>query len=843
MIRDLSNTNLLHYRIVSKIGAGGMGEVYLAQDTKLDRKVALKILPADVASNRDRMDRFIREAKSAAALSHPNIAQIFEIGEVEGTHFIAMEFVEGVTLREKIHRERTALSKLLRYLQHVAEGLAKAHTAGIVHRDLKPDNIMITRDGHAKILDFGLAKLIEPRLTEAIEGENSGDAATAIMQQQSTPGVIMGTIGYMSPEQAQGKTNEIDQRSDIFSFGCILFEAATGHKPFDGDSLVKSLHRVIYEPASLIKDFNSSAPADLQRIIRRCLAKDPDERYQSIKEVAIELKDLRRELETGADSNTTPPPPVSSERALSTATVSLRSVTEATTSQSASLPTVSSAEYLVQGLKRHKLVVAIGLVILIGAAGVFAYYLHARNSEVAVESIAVLPFDNSGSDQDTEYLADGLTESVIYRLSQLPNLKVSPRSAVFHYKGKETDPLRIGHELGVNAVLSGRITQRGDSLTVSAELVDVRYNKLLWGERYDRKTSDLMATQREMTSEIVEKLRLQVAGNEKALTKHYTESNEAYQLYWKGRFYWGKRTEEGLKKGIEYFNQAVEKDPNFALAYTGTADCYSLLGIYGYLAPATAYGRAKDAASKALQLDDSLAEAHTSMAYVLFFYDWNWQGAEKEFKRAIELNPKYATAHHWYSLLLSGMGRHDEAIKETRIAQELDPLSLIVNAAAARALTFARKYDEAIAQSQKNMELDRTFFYELTTLGISYSSVGKYDQAIQMYQEALKQAPDNVDSLGRLGGCYAKAGRRNEAERVLKQLQEMSSRRYVPQAYFAQIYGNLGDLDQAFKWLEKAYDDKNSWLPMLQVDDDMFASLRADPRYNEMVQRVGLSEK
>src|SRR5258706_1457546 len=310
-----ADSSISHYRIVSKMGAGGMGEVYLARDTRLDRKVALKILPAEVASNRDRMDRFVREAKSAAALSHPNIAQIFEIGEHEGTHFIAMEFVEGVTLREKIHRERTELRKLLRYLQHVAEGLAKAHAAGIVHRDLKPDNIMITRDGHAKILDFGLAKLIEARLTEAVEGESFGDAATAIMQQHSTPGVIMGTVGYMSPEQAQGKTKEIDQRSDIFSFGCILFEAATGKKPFEGESVIKSLHMVVYEPAPPITDFNSSAPAELQRIVRRCLEKDADDRYQGIQEVAIELKHLRRELEMGGDFDTTVPSPVSNQTA------------------------------------------------------------------------------------------------------------------------------------------------------------------------------------------------------------------------------------------------------------------------------------------------------------------------------------------------------------------------------------------------------------------------------------------------------------------------------------------------------------------------------------------------
>src|SRR3989441_1292726 len=446
-----------------------MGEVYLAQDTKLDRRVALKILPADVASNRDRMDRFVREAKSAAALSHPNIAQIFEIGEHDGTHFIAMEFVEGVTLREKIHRERTELRKLLRYLQHAAEGLAKAHAAGIVHRDLKPDNIMITRDGHTKILDFGLAKLIEPQLTEANASDNREEIATAILQQHSTPGVIMGTVGYMSPEQARGKTNEIDQRSDIFSFGCILFEAATSKKPFDGDSVVKSLHSLIYEPAPQIKDLNPAAPADLQRIVRRCLAKDREERYQTIKDVAIELKELRRELESGADFDTTVPPPSSAATALSADGGS----THSTAARSGSiLPTVSSAEYLLTGIRKHKLssgaALAILLVLISGAGyWFFKYRDSADGGTEAIKSIAVLPFQNKSTDADTDYLSDGLAESLIYRLSQLPNLKVSPTSSVFRYKGKETDPIKIGDELGVNAVMSGRMVQRGDNLTIS----------------------------------------------------------------------------------------------------------------------------------------------------------------------------------------------------------------------------------------------------------------------------------------------------------------------------------------------------------------------------------------
>ncbi len=412
MNQDLAaNTILSHYRIVSKLGAGGMGEVYLAQDIQLDRKVALKILPADLAANSDRMRRFVQEAKAAAALNHPNIAHIYEIGEHEGTNFIAMEFVDGQTLRQKIYQERTELRKLLRFLQHAAEGLAKAHGAGIVHRDLKPDNVMITRDGHPKILDFGLAKLLEPRPTEIAEGENPDDAATAILQQQSKPGVIMGTVGYMSPEQAQGKTNDIDQRSDIFSFGCILFEAATRHKPFEGDSIVKSLHSLIYEPAPQIKDLNPSAPAELQRIVRRCLAKDPDERYQSIKEVAIELKELRRELESGADFDTTVPP---SPRT---------SATSAGWTAEATGPTsISSAEFIVHGIQRHKIaaffVLALVLVACIGLAYWLFHFLfqtttsiaHFRNmnitrvtSEGNVESVTVSP--------DGKYIAYSIEES------------------------------------------------------------------------------------------------------------------------------------------------------------------------------------------------------------------------------------------------------------------------------------------------------------------------------------------------------------------------------------------------------------------------------------------------
>jgi len=832
-----TGTRLNHYSIVSKIGAGGMGEVYLAQDTRLDRKVALKVLPADLASNRDRMERFVREAKAAAALNHPNIAHVYEIGESEGINFIAMEYVEGLTLREKIHRERTEIRTLLRYLQHVAEGLAKAHAAGIVHRDLKPDNIMITREGHAKILDFGLAKLIEPRLAKSVPDEGAGDAATAIMQQHSTPGVIMGTVGYMSPEQAQGRTNQIDQRSDIFSFGCILFEAATGHKPFEGDSVVKSLHSLIYEPAPQIKDLNPSAPPDLQRIIRRCLAKDPEERSQAIKDVAIELKELRRELDAGADFETTAPPfgvPPSGGIPSSIRTLPPEGGTPNTYS-------TSSAEYVVQGLKQHKLFVGLAVVILIGAVALFAYYQHARNSEVAIESIAVLPLDNSSSDPDTEYLADGLTESLIYRLSQLPNLKVSPRSVVFRYKGKETDPFKVGRELGVNAVLSGRITQRGDNLNISAELVDVRYNKLLWGERYDRKTSELMATQREMASEIVDRLRLQVAPDNKAISKHYTESNEAYQLYWKGRFYWAKRTEEGLKKSIEYFNQAVEKDPNFALAYSGLADSYILQGAQdagGTLPPGDTLPKGKAAALKAIAIDSALAEAHVSLAHIAYHYDRDWTTAEREFKRAIELNPNYVLAHQWYALFLAWAGRPDEAVTEARRARDLDPLSLPANMCFGWVLVINRQEDQGIEELRKTIDLDPNFMIAHHRLGLGYEQKGRYNEAIAEYQKVSDLSGGKPIAITALAHANAASGKREEAQRGIAELQQLSKREYVSPAMTASIYAALGDKEQAFAWLDKADKEHDQFLPRLKTDP-RFDNLRSEPRFQELLRRAG----
>ena len=822
-----------------------MGEVYLAQDTKLDRRVALKILTADAASNRDRIERFIREAKSAAALSHPNIAQIFEIGEHDGTYYIAMEYIDGVTLREKIHRERTELRKLLRYLQHVAEGLSKAHSSGIVHRDLKPDNIMITRDEHAKVLDFGLAKLTERRRDAATERRGEEDPTIALSPRLpvspplSTPGLIMGTVGYMSPEQAQGKINEIDQRSDIFSFGCILFEAATGKRPFEGDSVIKSLHSLIYEPAPQLKDLNPSAPTDLQRIVRRCLAKDREARYQSIKEVAIELKDLRRDLETPTEVSPSTRP--DQNEPLTTGTE-----VSAQSTQGPALPTpstISSAEYLISEIKKHKRGVGLALatllvVILVGGVWLFRFRSSAVAATGSIKSIAVLPFENKSNDADADYLSDGLAESLIFRLSQLPDLKVSPTSSVVPYKGKEKDIAKIAGELGVDSVMTGRLLKRGDNLTITVELVDVKNNKSLWGEQYERKMSDLLTTQREIAMAITEKLKLKLVGNDaRMMTKQYTTSNDAYQLYMKGRFHFAKRTKQDLLRSIEFYEQAITLDPKYALAYVGVAESWQVMPSFAYLSPDMAIPQAKKAVAKALELDPDLPEAHTAHGLILATYEWDWVAAEREFKRSFELDPKIALAHFRYAWVeLSPRGRHEEAIAEMKRAMDLDPLSLIQGANFAAVYIYARQYDNALDQAMKTYDLDHGFFAAQNWLAHAYNVKGMYPQAIAIAEKSLGT---DFEMLPQLGYAYAKLGRRKEAEDLVAAW--LAKKTYVSSYWVAVVYAALGEKDKAFAQLEKAY-KAHDWFMERVKTDPFLDSLRDDPRLADLIKRVGLAD-
>jgi eukaryotic-like serine/threonine-protein kinase len=828
-----TGTKLGRYEIRSKLGEGGMGEVYLAEDTRLHRKVALKILPSELAANKDRMRRFEQEAQAAAALNHPNIATIHEIGESDGVNFIAMEFIDGDTLREKIHREQPELRKLLRYLQHAAEGLAKAHAAGIVHRDLKPDNIMITRDGHAKILDFGLAKLVGPQGPRA---SVSSEVATAMMPQQSTPGAIMGTVGYMSPEQAQGKTKEIDQRSDIFSFGCILFEAATGKKPFEGDSVVKSLHMVIYEPAPLIADFNPSAPAELQRIVRRCLAKDPDERYQSIKEVAIELKELRRELQ-GAGINTTVAPPTRGETTEGEGT---GSQSFSPTADTPSLSTkASSAEYVATGIKQHKLAAAIALLVLIAVAVGLGLYLRSGKTASAIESIAVMPFVNESGNADVEYLSDGMTETLISSLSNLPNLSVKPRSSVFRYKGKETNRQTIARELNVQAILNGRVVQRGNEITLYIELIDAQKDTVLWKGDYNRQMSNLVTLQSEIARDVSGKLKSKLSGAEiAAVEKVYTNNPEAYRLYLKGVYHAAKFNQEELDLGFGYLRQAVALDPNYALAYHGLA-YYHYLIVDWTMSPHEAMPKAKEEALKAIELDDKLAVAHADLGAVYWYYDWNWPAAEKEFKRAIELDPDDSLSHEMYGWYLVTMGRVDEGIAELKRGQQLDPLAQERTSVLGWNLYLARRYDESIEQHRKAIELEPDYWPGYSWLGNALAQKGRWPEAIEAFKKAISIEPViAVPTIG-LGRVYAVSGKQDEAIKVLAELNDRSKHPYVSSYLIASIYAGLGDKDKAFASLERAYEDRSWYMNHLKLDPEL-DSLHSDPRFADLVRRVGL---
>jgi eukaryotic-like serine/threonine-protein kinase len=848
----ITNGTLLgRFKILSPLGAGGMGEVYLALDETLNRNVAIKVLSGEYTQNADRLRRFEQEARAAAKLNHPAIAHVYEVGEWEGLHFIAMEYVEGETLNAAIHRERVGLLRLLKYLGEVADGLAKAHAVGVVHRDLKPDNVMIARDGYAKILDFGLAKLVEPQKDLAASDEASSEAATAMLKPHSTPGVIMGTVGYMSPEQAQGRVREIDHRTDIFSFGCLLYEAATLRRPFEGDTLIKSLHKLVYEPAPPMTDFNPTVPPDLQRIVRRCLAKDPDERYQTIKDVAIELRELRRGLEDGEGLERSVAPESSRETAAVDQVAPSSGARAARTDEASGVAGTTSNVGRQTALGTHvgarAAVAALLALIALSAAALGIYLYRARGAE-AIDSVAVLPLVNATNDPSIDWLADGLTESVIYKLSQMPDMKVIARSTVFRYKGKDVDATQAAKELGVRAILTGRVEQRGDDLAVSVELVDTREGKLLWGERYERKLTDANAVQQEIARAVSERLRPQMNGVQRGqVTKNSTANTEAYQLYLKGRFYWNRRTEDDFKKSIDFFQQAVALDPNYALAYAGLADVYQTLPGYSDLPPEETYLKSKTAAQKAIELDPTLAEPHAALAGDMSEHDWDFAGGEREFKRAIELNPNYATGHQWYAEFLSAMGRFDEAIAEAKRAQALDPQSPIINTMLGETYVEARRYDEAFAQFHKTLEIDPNFAQAHDLLGDAYLLRGRYEEGMGEFRKSgilFGFPPDNVEKhIATSLAAYKSGGERgywqSELEWAKKEAQVKGNE--PPPNYLAIIYTELGEKDRAFAELEKAYQKHSRELIYLKVEP-VFDPLRSDPRFAELVRRIGLPQ-
>lgn len=759
-----------HYRIQKKLGAGGMGEVYLAEDTRLGRQVALKFLPASYQYDSERRTRFLKEARAASALRSPNIAAIYDIGEHDGAMFIAMEYVEGEVLSQRIDRRTLPTGDVIDIAMQIADALDEAHSLGIIHRDVKSSNLIVTERGLVKMLDFGLAKMLQ-----AGSSVDSADPTVAIGGQTAV-GVVLGTVSYMSPEQALGR--DLDQRSDIFSHGVVIYEMLTGRLPFEGASATEIIDCIIHKEPIAIARFNYDVPPELERIVRKCMEKDRERRYHSAREVSIDLRNLLRDSATSAVTN-------------------------------------AAAVRKTQSTRRGR-------------------------SRKAIDSLAILPLINAGGDPDTEYLSDGITESIINNLSQLPKLRVMARSTVFRYKGKEVDPQRVGQELGVRAALTGRVLQRGDLLIIKAELVDTEDGSHLWGEQYNRNLSDIFTIEEEISREISDKLRLKLNGAEKKqLTKRYTENTDAYQLYLKGRFYWNKRTPEGLKKGIEYFQQAFDSDPGYALAYAGLADSYNILVSYSALAPHDAFPKAKLAATRALEIDGWLAEAHTSLAFVKFGYDWDWKKAERGFKQAIRLNPGYAFAHNFYAVLLSALGRFDEAFVHIKNARELDPLSLPINTNLGWLLYLARRYDEAIEQYLKTIDLDEGFPLAHRRLAQTYEQNQRYSEADAEFQKAVALSGEDIELLSARGHFYAVVGEKNKAHEVLTQLEDLAKSRYVPSYLVARIYLGLGDIDRVFELLEKAVDERYGYLAYLEVEP-MFDGIRKDRRFEELVRRVGL---
>ncbi len=755
------------YEILTHLGAGGMGEVYRARDLVLGRDVAIKVLPENLAASPQALQRFEREAKALATLSHPNVLSIHDFGNDQSVYFLVMELLDGDTLRDKITGRDLTYSKALQIAIAVAEGLWAAHSKGIIHRDLKPENIYLTSDGAVKILDFGLARM---------EEEIAPDTESLLTRSVPTEeGHVVGTVPYMSPEQVRGTA--IDPRTDIFSFGCILYEMLTGGRPFTRDSAAETMVAILKEDPVLTSATGKKIPADALQVISHCLEKNREERFQSSRDLAFALK----AIVSGSD-----------------------------------VKHLSQKEETVSLRKR-------------------------RTSRKAVDSLAVLPLVNASGDPNMEYLSDGITESIINSVSQIPKLRVMARSTVFRYKGQEIDPLKIGADLNVRAVLTGRMVQRSETLNIQTELVDVLDGSQLWGEQYIRKTQDIFAVQEEISSEISNKLRLKLSGEEKSrLVKRHTANTEAYELYLRGRFHWNKRTSDGLRKAIEYFELATKEDPAFAQAYSGLADCYNLLSAYGFLAPKDSMPLARTASTRALAIDPSLAEAHETLAHVKMLYDWDWAGAEMEFKKAIKLNPNYATAHQRYAIQLAAQGRMQLAEKEIKKAQELDPLSLIINTDVGLISHFQAQYDRAITQFRKTLELDPDFSVAHFALGLALEQQDRFEEALLEFDTGVRLSGDR-SFLSSPAHTMAISGRLQEARGLLQELESLSAKRYVSPYRLAVVYTGLGQIDDALEWLNRAAADRSVWLIHLHLArDPRFNPLRNDPRFADILHRISV---
>ena len=796
-------STLSHYEITAKLGEGGMGEVYKAWDTTLQRDVAIKVLPAEMASDPDRLERFQREARSVAALNHPNIVTIYSIESVNvgetPIHFIAMELVEGKALDELISGQGLALTQLFEVFIPIADALAAAHGKDIVHRDLKPANLMLSDEGVIKVLDFGLAKHVQSDPVQEMS-----QLQTEVMTQE---GRVVGTVPYMSPEQIEARP--LDHLTDMFALGSILYEMASGRRPFHGETAAGLMSAILKDTPSPVVERRPVLPPRLDQIIQHCLEKDPTQRYQSAFELGSDLKRLRSDLESGGAKR-------GRYRwlAWAAAAVSLLAIgqfwigreSEKGTGPDSGKPQITSA-----GDER--------------------------------QMIVVLPFENLGSNDD-EFFAAGMTEEITSRLGAVSGLGVISRNSALRYAGDDKTTREIGSELGVGYIVAGTVRWAGgdedeNRVRITPRLIEVADDTQLWSESYDRVIDDIFEVQSEIADQVIERLGINLLEGERdSLPIQPTENAEAYTLYLKGRHFWNKRTEENIQRALEFFQQAVDLDPSYALAHVGIADVWIFRGWYGIHAPNEAFPKAKRAVEQALIFGDALPEPHTSRAHIYLEFDHDWEAARHEYERAIELNPNYPTTHHWYGGFLSAMGQHEEALAQAHKARELDPLSPIINTWVGLRHYFARNYEMSIEEYEEALELYPDFAPAHWHYGWALEQTGRYDEAIGEAQKAIDISANPL-YIASLAHAHAIAGNSQEAKGLLQELDEISLENYVSPYHLAVVYGALGEIDLAFEWMERAYDEQNVWIGYLNVDPRV-DPLRSDPRFATQIARARL---